>query len=111
MAYSTSNPPVPISSGQLTGFGSSSAPSAGGKIWLYKSPDPIATVQGAAYFSNGIQLGMQVNDIVLVIDTNLQRAYWTMVLTLTPVPAATSPFGGTQTGSATLNNTTTPLID
>jgi hypothetical protein len=106
MAYDIKNPPVQIGSGALTGFNSTEAPSAP-KMWAYASADPIATVQGAAYFSNGIQLGMQVNDIVHVIDTNLQRVYMAFVIALTPVAAATNAFKGAGVGSATLNSTTT----
>lgn len=103
--YSTSNPPCKISS-TLTGFNSTEAPSAPA-MWTYASADPIATVQGAAYFANGIQLGMQVNDLVFVIDTNLQRLYMCFVAALTPIAAATNAFKGAGIGSATLNSTTT----
>lgn len=106
MAYSPNNPPCMIGAGTLTGVNSTEAPSAP-RLWAYASADPIATVQGAAYFSNGIQLGMQVNDIVHVIDTNLQRLYLTFVLALTPIAAATNAYKGAGQGSATLNSTTT----
>jgi hypothetical protein len=108
MAYSISNPPVPIPDGALTGFGSSSG---GVRIWTYRSADPIATVQGAAYFSNGIQLGMAVGDVVIVVDTNLVRAYFCIVASVTPVAAATNAFQGAGLGSATLNSVTTPMAD
>jgi hypothetical protein len=113
MAYSPNNPPVPVSVGPLTGFGANE-PGAGQttpKLWMYASADPIATVQGAAYVSDGIQRGLRIGDIVFVFDNNLVRMYITMVVTLTPIPAATSPYGGTQTGSVTLSSTTTPLIN
>lgn len=58
MAYATTNPP--------TLFGQAIA---GQRIWLYVSADAIATVNTAAYFSNGDALGLKVNDIVWVIDT------------------------------------------
>lgn len=80
-------------------------------MWVYASADAIATVQGAAYFSNGIQLGMQVNDIVHVVDTNLQRLYMTFVASLTPVAAnnaaTNTAYKGSGLGSASLNVTTT----
>ncbi len=66
MAYATSNPPVKISLGPLTDFGASNA---GSQMWLYKSADAIATVKGAAYFTNAVALGMQPNDVVIVVDT------------------------------------------
>lgn len=47
----------------------------GGNIWRYASADPIATVEGAGYIANGGTLGMKVNDIVFVVDTNLGRMY------------------------------------
>lgn len=116
MAYSINNPPVKISFGGLTSYGAQEAGSGTGaygglNIWLYKSQDAIATVQGAAYFSDGIQRGMMIYDLVYVIDLNLGRGYLCFVSALTPVAAGTNPFAGTQTGSATLNSTTTPLID
>lgn len=47
----------------------------GGNIWRYASADPIATVVGAGYISSGGKVGMKVNDLVFVIDTNLGRMY------------------------------------
>jgi hypothetical protein len=108
MAYSTNNPPCQIG-GTLTSFNVTEAPSAP-SVWTYASADPIATVQAAAYFSNGIQLGMKVNDLVFVIDTNLQRLYMCFVLALTPI-AATNAFKGAGQGSATLNSVATPVAD
>jgi hypothetical protein len=111
MAYSTSNPPARIA-GPLTRM---NTPEGGGtttpEMWMYASADPIATVQGAAYFSNGIQLGMQVGDVVIVVDTNLIRAYFCIVVTVTPVAAASNSFQGAGLGSATLNSVTTPVAD
>jgi hypothetical protein len=80
-------------------------------VWLYASEDPIATVQGAGYISNGIQLGLGIGDIVFVVDQNLVRAYMCLVVALTPVAAATNAFQGAGLGSATLNSTTTPMAD
>jgi hypothetical protein len=111
MAYSTSNPPSKIA-GPLA---RSNVPEAGGttvpSMWMYSSEDPIATVQGAAYISNGMQLGLQVGDIIFVVDTNLIRAYMCLVVAVTPVAAATNAFQGAGLGSATLNSTTTPVAD
>jgi hypothetical protein len=80
------------------------------KMWLYASADPIATVQGAGYFSDGIQRGLMVNDIVFVVDTNLVRVYLCIVVGTTPAPT-TDAFGGVGVGSVTLNSTTTPVAD
>ena len=62
MSYATTNPPgisVP-------------AFNAGGSVpnfWYYTSADAAATVAGAGYFTNGVALGMKLNDIVFVVDT------------------------------------------
>lgn len=59
MAYVTTNPPAEI------------AQTIGGstRMWVYKSADPIATVNTANYFTNGASLGMKVNDIIYIVDT------------------------------------------
>ena len=62
MAYVTTNPPREITGGPLTG-------GSGGRIWQYTSADAAATVAGANYFSNALQLGMKASDIILVVDT------------------------------------------
>lgn len=59
MAYSTSNPP------RLE-----TQPIAGVRIWQYVSTDAIATVRAAGYITNAKDLGMKVQDLVRVIDTN-----------------------------------------
>lgn len=38
-------------------------------LWIYVSPDARATVEGSAYFSNGIAKGMKLGDIVIVTYT------------------------------------------
>jgi hypothetical protein len=104
MAYNPNNPPVQIGAGGITA-------QSGPKLWVYASADPIATVQGGAYFANGIQLGMAVNDIVHVVDTNLQRLYMAFVASLTPVAAnnaaTNTQYKSSGLGSASLNTTTT----
>ena len=62
MAYATANPPRLI----LQGAGAST-----GSVWHYTDGDPIATVVGADYFSDGTALGMKVNDTVIVTDETL----------------------------------------
>ena len=110
MAYSTANPPCRTTAGPIAGLnanepgGTNTIPA----IWVYSSADPIATVQGAGYFSNGLTLGMRVSDIVFVIDNNLARMYPSFVTAVTPTPGA-SPVAGT--GTATINSTTTLLAD
>lgn len=60
MAYATSNPPRLVGS-DLTGTF---------QIWVYRSTDAAATVDGANYITNGGSLGMKVGDIVYVTDTD-----------------------------------------
>ena len=64
MAYSTSNPPNMIT----TGVGSGPA------MWVYASTDAHTDVDAANYFTNGRGLGMAVNDLVFVIDTDAPTA-------------------------------------
>lgn len=41
-----------------------------GGLWIYNSSDPVATVKGANYFSDGDRLGMRPGDVVISV-------YWT----------------------------------
>lgn len=61
MTYATSNPPSLI--GQSVGGGM--------RFWEYSDGDAIATVDAADYFSNGLELGMQLGDIVYVKGNDL----------------------------------------
>jgi hypothetical protein len=63
-----------------------------GKVWLYKSADDDATVNGASYFTDGVTLGMQVGDIVLVIDTTTPKGSLCFVTSVSG-KAATTAFG------------------
>lgn len=103
MAYNVANPPVAISMGPLAGFNTTEGPNVGGKIWLYKSADPIGTVDAAGYFTNGLGLGMQVGDIVFVYDSVNNWMYFAFVTVITPTPGASAVAG---TGTATINSTT-----
>jgi hypothetical protein len=82
MTYATTNPPTLIAQ-QVGGAGA---------VWLYKSADDDATVNGASYFSNGVPLGMQVGDIVLVIDTTTPKGSLHFVTSVSG-DAATTAFG------------------
>ena len=64
MAYDPQNPPGLIS--QRVGIKDQA-----GSIWAYASADPLATVLGADYFTNGGDIGMAFGDVVHVYDTNL----------------------------------------
>jgi hypothetical protein len=59
MAYAIANPPRLISQG----VGASA-----GSLWHYTDGDDLPTVLAADYFSDGFDLGMKVNDTVLVTD-------------------------------------------
>lgn len=65
MAYSTSSPPRLLSHGGLYGIGATN----GGQLWEYVSADALATVRAANYFTNAVDLGMKVGDVVFVNDT------------------------------------------
>lgn len=114
MAYNANNPPVRINYGGLTSYGATEAgggagadsPAYGGNsIWMYKSQDPIATVQGANYITDGIQRGMEVNDLVYVIDLNLNHSYLVAVLSKT----LTTP-GPPGVGSVSLSTAAATVI-
>lgn len=83
MTYATSNPPAKIAE-QVGGNGS---------VWLYKSTDDDATVNGTDYFTNGEALGMQVGDIVLVIDTTTPKGSFHFVSAIDADGNATTGFG------------------
>ena len=59
MAYSTANPPALVA--QMIGGTQ--------RIWMYKSTDAAAVVDGTGYFTNGQKLGLKVGDIIWVINT------------------------------------------
>ena len=58
MAYVTTNPPALITAMQDS------------RLWFYKSTDAATAVRAAGYITNGQDLGMQVGDLVFVIDTD-----------------------------------------
>jgi hypothetical protein len=80
MAYATTNPPRLIAQG----VGASS-----GSLWHYTDGDPIATVVGADYVSNGDALGMKANDTVIVTDETLGQVETCIVASVTAGGAAT----------------------
>jgi len=59
MSYAATNPPSKISN----------ALGSGKNMWIYVSADAKATVVGAGYITNAVQLGMKVGDLVYVFDT------------------------------------------
>ncbi len=79
MAYATTNPPTRVSQG---GMGN------GNSLWMYVSADAHGDVDAADYFSNGDDLGMKVNDVVVVVDTATPTATIHRVSTVTAAGAA-----------------------
>jgi|TARA_R110000851_G_scaffold9579_1_gene35536 hypothetical protein len=62
MAYATTNPPALKT--QRVGS------TLGQATWAYQSVDAAAVVNGASYFADGDALGMQVGDVVEILDTD-----------------------------------------
>lgn len=83
MGYVTSIPPAAY----IPGVGSYPT------VWVYKSADDDGTVNGANYISNASDLGMKVNDIVLVIDTTTPKVSLHSVSAISAAGAATLIFG------------------
>lgn len=61
MAYATSNPPNLI----LSGFNANSV-----SIWSYESTDAAGVVDNTGYITDADDLGLKVNDLVFVTDTD-----------------------------------------
>jgi len=60
MAYATSNPPVCI----VPRIGTHSA------VWMYTDGDAHATVSTGNYFTDGADLGLVADDVMIVVDTS-----------------------------------------
>lgn len=60
MAYSTSNPPMLVTR----------AIGGRGQEWKYESTDAATAVDANGYITNAKALGMKVNDVVRVTDTD-----------------------------------------
>ena len=78
MAYATSNPPRKLLQGGIDN-------SQAGNIWMYTSADAVATVVAQDYITNPVDLGMAVNDLVIVVDTNTPLISITRVKTVSSV--------------------------
>lgn len=89
MAYVTSNPPRVLVQGAI----GNGAPT----IWAYSSADASATVAASQYFSNGKDLGMEVNDLVFVVDTGTPLITTNRVKTV--VAAGVTVSAGTTVGA------------
>lgn len=79
MAYSTTNPPK--CHGPRLG--------AAEAIFTYSSADSAAAIAVADYFSNGADLGMQVGDAVIALDTATPACTTHIVSAVSAAGAAT----------------------
>lgn len=78
MDYSTSNPPYEIA----RGIGR-------GGLWRYDSTDVHTDVDASNYFTNGLALGMKVNDVVIVTKTTATIGATLHVVTAVTASGAT----------------------
>jgi len=79
MAYSVTLPPAQL----VQRIGGQSA------IWGYRSVDDAATVRGSGYFTNGVDLGMKLGDVVFHNDTDAGPPPTTSVSTVSAINATT----------------------
>lgn len=78
MSYSTATPPSIMAQGN-----------GGPQLWYYVSTDAHTDVDASNYFTNGSALGMKVNDVVLVVDSDAPTATMHVVTAVTAGGAAT----------------------
>lgn len=93
MAYSASNPPILINQ-----------PIAGPRTWYHTSADATADADAASFITNGGNLGMKVNDLVIHKDSTTAATAATMhkVVTVSATaPGAVDLGDGTVVASAT----------
>lgn len=90
MAYDSTNlflQNAAIGRAHSTGGG----PSYGGNIWSYKSTaDPLATVIGTSYFSDGHRKGMRKYDWVMFTDVGSTLSHILVVSAVTTGAGATA---------------------
>lgn len=97
MAYSTSNPPIPL----LSVPASQGSSDETFTIWLYKDADASTTVDGDGYFTNGQLLGMRAGDLVIVQDTDTYLTTMHAVLSLSTSDDSVDLGDGTTVGDST----------
>ena len=81
MAYSTSNPPQIL------------APALGSKgpqIWSYEDTDVDSAINAGDYFSNGLELGMQIGDMLYHYDTTTPKGSVHFVVSFSGSAATTA---------------------
>lgn len=66
-------------------------PSMGGAaaLWLYQSADAHGDVDASGYFTDGADLGMKANDVMIVVDTSTPTCTIHHVASTTTITAAT----------------------
>lgn len=70
MSYSTSNPPrLQTQPGLYAENNSGTTAGLGGRTWIYRTADVKSAVAVAGYFTNAVDLGFIVGDVVQVCDT------------------------------------------
>lgn len=74
---------------------------AGGQLWVYSSADAVATVVAQDYITNPVDIGMQVNDLVIIIDTATPLISFSRVKTVSAVAAT----GALLSTGVTIGNT------
>ena len=79
MAYATTNPPVCL----IPRMGTHSA------VFLYKSADAHTAVDAAGYFTDGADLDLTADDVMIVVDTATPTCTIHQVLNTTSITAAT----------------------
>ena len=95
MAYSSLNAPFIVAPAVASG---ANRTTQGGNIWVYRSPDTLASVVAANYFADGFTDGMQVADVVIVVDTTTPAVAYGVVTSVANGHGATI--------TATMNNAT-----
>lgn len=74
---------------------------SGVNLWCYNSADAVATVVAQGYITNPVDLGMAVNDLVIIIDTATPLISIARVKTVSAVAAT----GALLSTGVTIGNT------
>lgn len=69
------------------------------RLWYYVSADAAATVAGASYFTDGQTRGMQLNDLVIVVDTATPLITTHRVKTISTTDQSVTLSAGTTVGA------------
>ena len=91
MTYATTNPPKLMATG-VAGYGN---------LWHYSSADASATVDADGYITDGQDLGMKLNDSVIVVDTATPLTTFHRVTSLSESDRSVDLSNGTTVGATT----------